>query len=120
MANELTIDVGVSFAKSGAESITIRKPAQSVTVSGSRGITLTQNVGTSEETIDIQSLPSVNWVYFENLGPTNYVELYVTSAGTPFARLPAGVGFALPLRQSTFYAKANTAAINLRIVPFEQ
>ena len=120
MANELSVDVAVAFTKTGSETITVRKPAQAVTVAGTRGAMLTQKIAITEEQVDIGELPTVGWVYFENMDATNYIELFITTGGTAFARLLPGRGFAMPIFAATFYAKSHTAACWLRTVPFEQ
>jgi hypothetical protein len=76
-----------------------------------------QNIGTSEEAIDLGEVTSLGYCLAINLDNTNYVELRsATGAGNDIIKLPAKGGLALfhwGSDVSAPFAVANTAACNV-------
>jgi hypothetical protein len=78
-----------------------------------------QNIGTSEEAIDIGELTMPGLVAFFNKDATNYVDIYLASGDTNSIRIKA-LESAGPVRLTAQpYAKANTATINLEYMIVE-
>lgn len=74
-----------------------------------------QNIGTTEEALDLGDVTTPGLAIFENLDDTNYVEVgsYVGGTFYPFMKLKPGEKFICRLGVLAPYAKANTAAIEL-------
>lgn len=75
-----------------------------------------QNIGTTEEQINVGDIASLGFCYFKNMEPPdagNYVEVG-TSTGVYQIKLRAGQVGLMPLNGTAVYAKANTAAVNLQ------
>lgn len=76
-----------------------------------------QAIGTTHEALILGELSTCGWAYFENKDLTNYVEIGADSAGTfiPFMKLLAGEYAIVRLGGTNApYARANTAAVELR------
>ncbi len=86
--------------------------------SGSPSIPTT-SAGTA---LSFTSISTPGFAHFVNLDTANYVEIGVQVAGTfyPFAKLEAGEAALIPLANTTFYARANTAAVRLDYVVLER
>jgi len=71
--------------------------------------------------LDMGSLTTAGYAVFQNLDDTNYVEVGVDGAGTfyPLIKLEAGEQACLRLTTSSPYAQANTAAVDLLYVIYE-
>jgi hypothetical protein len=124
LANELTINWSLAFAKVGVTTPTgsdvsapvgLNFPQAQFTVTGTTGIENFLSVAITETLIPLGGLTSPHWAYFWNLDDTNYVQLRPNTGLAAFARLYPGVGFLIPLDQSMVpYAIANTAPVVLR------
>ena len=118
MANEITSAVSVTGTKSGSTTglgKTIQRD-----LSGSQLWANTQTIGTSAELIAFPgdlTTEGITEIVFYNEDSTNYVELSLDSFTNIFAKIPAGRIMSLlpPSGSPTIYARANTAAINLRM-----
>lgn len=122
MADELTVSIGFKFQKGAAYAIDLNDGGQTIDVSSSKMVHHVQNIGTSEEPLDVGDLTAggIRWAYFKNLDATNYVTLRTASgASGNFAILLPGESCALRLSGFQPYAVANTAAINLEYVLLE-
>lgn len=117
MANELTITVSATYKKGNVAEFSRTLTAKKVTVSANLGVYHIQNIGTSEEALDLGALTSpFGWAWFHNLDDTNYVEIRsATGASNDIIRLNAGEACLLRLGSdiSAPYAIANTAAVDL-------
>lgn len=88
--------------------------------SGAQNIANIQEVGTSAEAIVLGDVAPPFWLYLENLGPTNYVEVDSANTFDNFSqKIPAGKGILLLPQTATIYAKANTAGISLKVTAVE-
>lgn len=111
MARELTGNLSIS-TNFGGDAETISE-AFYYTLSGYQRVVLTQEVGTSEETLALGDLASIGYVLIKNLDATNYVEAGV-STGVYHVKIPAS-GIALCwFNGSAIYVKANTAACKIK------
>ena len=112
MSNELKIVAAMNFSKGGAkcncaESI-------SVTVTGDAFTSGVQAVGTTEEELaQGADLGTPGYVFIKNLDTTNYVEIGSTT-GVYDLKLKAGEIALYRHNSATIYAKANTAACNVK------
>jgi len=86
-----------------------------IDVSGDAFVRFRQNVGTSEEALEVGDIGTLGWAFFINHDATNYVEISSGSGVQALIRVEAGE-IAGPFRLSqgaTLYATANTAAVDL-------
>lgn len=116
MANEITITANLSAVKG---SLSVRKDSTlRVTMAGTASMDNVQNIGTAYEQIVIPAeIATAGYAWVRNLDTTNYVEIGVVVAATfyPLMVLKAGEMSLVRFATTTFYAKANTAAVNLEI-----
>ena len=87
------------------------------TPAGNQCIQNIQSIGTSAEAIAFGDV-APGYIFFKNLDDTNYVDLGVeNTAVTPVViRLKAGESTLLPTNNASWWAKANTAGIDLQVV----
>lgn len=119
MADEIRGTVQLSVTN-GA--LSASQDAPSVATQTTPGaIQLVQNIGTASETVAFTGLTAARWVLFQNLGPTNYVDIGPDSTGiVGLIRLKADESCMFPLKPGvTVKAQANTAAIDLAIMAVE-
>ncbi len=85
------------------------------------GNVMTQSVQTIATTTEQIALPSdltgtPAWIGLLNLDPTNFVEVGLNTPVTQiFAKLKAGQFALFPAGVATYYAKADTAAVNIQV-----
>ncbi len=121
MANELTLSVNMSFLPGDRRSAQRVLSALGIDVAGLRKMDTQQLIGTVEEAIGLGELATLGWAWFQNLDPTNYIELRTGTGATKFAKLLPneacvfrfGSGITAP------FAIANTAACYLDYVIWE-
>jgi hypothetical protein len=114
MSQELTYGVSATENKNG---VTFQKTFNGqVDVSGNSPLSYIQNIGTSDETLDLGDISTIGFVCLRNMDVTNYVEIGHTS-GTYALKLKAGEFclFRAGAAMTAIHAKANTAAINLEV-----
>jgi hypothetical protein len=114
MANTQTLTINNSFTNATNRTVS-RSFTGSVTCSGAQYQIATQAIGTSDESVAINSdISSLGYIYVRNLDGTNYVELGYTS-GTYFGKLKAGEAcvFRAGAGLTTLHAKANTATCDI-------
>jgi len=119
MAQTITITSGLTLKDSSSVSLeSIPQKSKDVSITSGLVAGNTQSIGTTYEALALGDVASNGGPgYFENLDSTNYVEigLEVSAAFVPFIKLVAGQRVAIPsLANRAIYAKANTAAIQLR------
>src|SRR5438552_17367532 len=87
MAGELTLSVSVSQVKNG---ITFAKTWNDVfDVTGNTPISNIQNIGLTDETLDLGDISALGFIAIKNIDTTNFVSIGYTS-GTYFAKLKRG------------------------------
>ena len=75
----------------------------------------------AHEALPMGDVAAAGWGFFKNLDATNYVQIGVDNTGTfiPFLRLNAGEFCFVRLATNAPYAKANTAAVQLKYLIFD-
>lgn len=114
MANTQVLTINNSFTNATNRVIS-RTYSGTITCSGNEYMIATQAIGTSDESVSINSdIATLGFIYVRNLDSTNYVELGYTS-GTYFAKLKAGEAcvFRAGSGLTTLHAKANTAPVDI-------
>lgn len=120
MANEISIQAALSGSKGGTTVTGTQSNLQTLTGTGLWANT--QLIGTSAEQIVFPgdlTTEGITHLWIKNDDPTNYVTIGLDASVTsPFAKLLAGQVMLLPVYQGNpvYYAKANTAACNLKLV----
>lgn len=122
MANELTINCTIAYAKNNttvSDSVTNLQ----ITVVGNGLNSLTaQTVGTSAAVIPLGSVTSAGgWLYVQNTDATNYLQLKTATGGTVFGQIKAGE-VALIRLDPTVTAPAwiaNTAPVVVKFAIFD-
>lgn len=125
MANELTLSGSLSYEDSEGteESLSMANVIKSVVTK--RIVHLKQNVGTSEEAINLGDVSAPGYAIFINRDETNFISLKVATGGAIFARLDADTagdgtgGFAILKLGSGAqvpYAIADTAACQMEVL----
>ena len=117
MANEVTLNFGLQFSKSGSR-MTIPSETEYVDVSAQPKVSATQSIGTTHELVAMGDVgtSTAGVSFFRNLDSTNYVKLGLVASATfyPLFIIPAGKkGYMPRLANQALYAKANTASVNL-------
>lgn len=114
MANEASLSVSMTYAKSNVDSIT-RSKSMTVTVSGVVLIHNVQAVGTSEEALLLGDVAAGGWCYIENLDATNYVTVKSATSVAPLIRMkPTEAAlFRLDAGATAPYVQANTSSCNV-------
>ena len=120
MAQEINVSVSLSATKGYLSESVVT--AVNPDMAGTRSFANVQAIGTTHEVLVVNAdIATAGWAYFRNLDATNYVELGVVVAATfyPFAKLKAGVPQLIHLSSTAIYAKANTAACDLKYIILE-
>ena len=117
MANELTLQIKATYAKSGAE-VTfpdLAKQVLLVTVTGTRFIQMRQSVGTSEEALELGDIATGGYCIMVNRDATNYMEVRSGTGATDLIRLNAGevAVFRISGDSTAPFVIANTAAVEI-------
>ena len=96
------------------------KGLQKLDSSGKQYVHTNQNVGTSEEALDIGDLTTLGWAIFFNHDPTNFVEIRPGTGGTDFLKIkPREVAGPLRLATNGPWAIADTAGVKLEYLIIE-
>lgn len=120
MSNSITVSVTASVALAAGGSIS-GSGSISASQAGTNNIGNVQNIGTTTEQLTYGDVTTIGYLFLHNLDSTNYVEFDLNTpvAGTAFCKLLPGESAFIPTRQTTIYAKANTAACDVHVVAFE-
>lgn len=120
MANEITWGCSLAITK---DSTTVSANLSgNIDLAGDQKWSNVQAIGTSAEQLSFPTdltTEGITMLLLHNLDDTNYVEVSLdASVASPFIKIPAGRAALLPVYTGspTYYAKANTAAINLQMV----
>lgn len=120
MANEITIKSKIELTN-GDVTWPAEEIRQNVDQTNARVYAETQNIGTSHEALTTGSLTAARWARFKNADATNYVEIGVEVAAAFHAliKLKAGEMCDVPVATNSLYAQANTAAVELVYILFD-
>lgn len=113
MANEIEVRARLTFAKSGAADG--MEAAGTFTLSGTKYQRGRQNVGTSEEPLNLGDAATGGWFFIKNLDPTNFVSLRAGTGLTNFIRINAGefAVFRIHANAAAPYIIADTAPVDV-------
>jgi hypothetical protein len=119
LADEFTLNASLAYSDSeGSEEImSIVDVLRSI--STKLFVKHKQNIGITEEALDLGGLASLGWAFFKNLDETNYVELRsATGAGNDIIRIDplCCAFFRFGSDVSAPFAIANTATVQLEYV----
>ena len=125
MADELTLNVTMEYSDAFGVEQSVSVVDRKVTITTKKPVILVQEIGITEEAIDLGDTGTPAYAFFQNLDPTNFITLRVATSGAAFARLDPDTdqdgtgGFAM-LRLSTGatapFAIADTAACKMKIM----
>lgn len=118
MANEATVTTSLQFKK-GSVDLTLNDAASTFDVSGTKYVRGVQNVGTSEEALDMGDITSPGWCYMRNLDSSNFVQIRAATGDTAFMRLNAGEHACFRLVATAPFAIADTSALDLEYMIVE-
>jgi hypothetical protein len=113
MANELTSSVSLTYSKSGVVAAVTASKQSDITTG--RAIDITQVVGTTEESVALVDVASIEEVVIQNLDATNFVEVG-SATGVYSIKIKAGRIALFQPAANALFLKANTAACLVRIV----
>lgn len=118
MSNELRVSVSLRFEKSG-RSVQKEYSGVQIDVSGDKWTYLVQEIGTSEEAIDVGDIGTAGFIIFKNLDDTNYVTLRPGTGTTDLVKAKSGEPGLFRLAMDGPYAMADTAACDLELLIIE-
>lgn len=109
MANELTLTASCKFLK-GDSDVLFNKSGILLDVSGDDYVRLTQNVGTTQEALNLGDLTTPGYILVFNRDTTNFVSIRPGTGENDLVKIPAG-GIALfMIASSAPFIIADTAA----------
>lgn len=120
MANELKITGRIVYSPtvSGMQGVDTEALEKFVTMTGSDYVSITQEIGTTEEALDIPAdIGTLGYVLIINLDSTNFVEIGLTGSYT--IKLKAGEFCLFRADSNSLYGKADTAAVDIQMYGFE-
>jgi hypothetical protein len=127
MSGELVYTANFLFTKNPPLADPVGRNIDNLPLNVSSGLVQfgVMHVLTTEGLVPMGNVTSPGFAYFYNSDPTNYIQLYADSGGTPFLRLKPGwpaVGVPLDpgLGITKLYAKANTGACDMEYVILSQ
>jgi hypothetical protein len=119
MADEITLNCQLEYAKGGREFLNRRIHDLSMDQTGDGDEGGIYEIGTTEETITFSEISAAGWGWIQNLDGTNFVEIG-SATGDYLIKLAAGEGHPIRLNKTTLYCKADTAAVEVEIRVLEE
>lgn len=125
MASELTINCSMVYDDPLGGDVSLEVVDLVKNVSSKKPVKLIQEIGTSEEAVDLGETGTPVYAMFKNLDPTNFINLKVATGGAIFARLDPdtnedGTGGVALLRLGSGatapFAIADTAACRMAVM----
>jgi hypothetical protein len=110
MANELSLSLGLNYTKNNAG--VSKSVSPQITVSGTPFAAHLQNIGTTDETLDLGDVGTIGFVFLHNLDASNYITFGSDGSAYPL-KLKAGESMIVRWNAAAIHAKANTAACDL-------
>jgi len=118
-----TISLGLALGLTTTNGTTRLAPAtKSITMVGAQYHRSVQIVGTTTEELALGDVATPGYLACTNLDATNFVQIGLATpvdAGNAFAKLLPGESCLIPTRQTTIYALADTANVNLDVLMIE-
>lgn len=118
MANELTIQCSVSFAKNGIV-VPFGIPAKLRDVTGDRYIQTLQVIGTAEEALQKGELGNLGYCLAINRDATNFVTIRAATGLAGGIKLKPGDACLFRCSGNSPFAIADTAPVNLEFILIE-
>lgn len=119
MANEISLQALLTTSKNG---VTISgSVSKAITQTGDQAIGNVQIIGTATEALVLGDVTTIGYIYLKNMDATNFVSFGLNTpvAGDAFCKLLPGEAAVIPTRQTTIYAIADTAPVNVNVVAVE-
>lgn len=118
MAQEITLSASLAYSDSEGTSDSLAVSALQVSVTTKRVTKLKQNVGITEEPINLGDVSSVGFVMFVNRDATNFIQIKTSSGGIICGKLLPGESYG-PARLASGmqgpYAIADTAPCQMDV-----
>ena len=89
MANEITLTAALKFLK-GDTDTSFSKSGLLIDVAGTDYVRMTQQVGVSEEALDLGGLSTLGYILMFNLDSTNFVEIRPATGVADMIKILAG------------------------------
>ena len=115
MANELSLQVGISYSKDG--DVFTTNGGKTIDVSGTARMSGRQNVGTTEEQLVLGDVVAVGVVWIKNLSTTNFITVGTVTNQRGF-RINPGEEYAFRAANNAIFCAANTAAVDVAYAVF--
>jgi hypothetical protein len=114
MANELSIQLGITNYSKGGNTFSKIFPTSNITVTGNNIAAGTQEVGTSAEALAKGDITTPGYLLIHNLDATNFVQVGYDDTGfKPTVKIKAGEKALFRLAQATPQVLADTAACRI-------
>lgn len=115
MANEITVTGSISVDEASIiQAIAESAVSFDLATTPTKYVDHIQEIGTSEEAIDMGDITTPGWFFAKNLDAVNFIELYAATAETAFAKLLPSEFIMGKLAATAPFAKADTAVCLLR------
>ena len=112
MANELTISAGLKFVK-GNKSVSFGKSGIQLDVAGDDLTWQTQNVGTSEEALNLGDVTTPGYILIYNEDATNYMSVRSGTGADNLVKVRPNAIALFECEASAPYVIANTAGVRI-------
>lgn len=121
MAKTINISAALSIAGDGA-TLAGSKQVAAITQVGNASFAAVQTVGfASGEAVSLGDISGECAIYFQNTDSTNFVMVHTADSwSAPVIKLKAGEAAVIFTTGTTWYAKADTAAVDLLVVACER
>mgnify|MGYP003638376143 CR=1 FL=1 len=118
MANELRIEAQLEYSKNGVKEA--KRDSAYIDVSGDSINKTIQEIATSNTAITaVATVGTYGYIFIKNLDASNYVEIADEDDTNYFCKLKAGEFALFRAADSDYWARANTAAVDLEIIIIE-
>jgi len=118
MANELTATCSLRFSKGGRE-VSKSYSGVQIDVSGDKWVFGVQEIGTSEEAIDVGDIGTTGFLIAKNLDSTNFISIRPGTGTANLVKLKAGEPCMFRLALNGPWAISDTAACDLEYLILE-
>jgi hypothetical protein len=121
MANEITLNSTLSYAKGAITTKTLGVTGKGIDVSGTNYVQAQQPITTSATALDISNLTTLGFAIFRNNDNSNSVDLMTSTSGAHFATLLPGeiATFRFPSAVTAPAAIATGGTVNIEFLIIE-